>query len=199
MKRILLFAAVGWILTASVGSATTVTFTNDTWGFKANGFVSVDSPLAAFSATMGADLYITDFAYQSHGEALAVWADYAGRLRIDFGEAMQSLQLAFGNDDPQGSQSGDRAWLQVFSGTTLVGTAYTVMNRDDIMNQIVGFSGAPFDTALFWYGDASGNSINLTEVVDDISFDSAVPEPASLLLLGTGLIGVVRAVRRKRS
>jgi hypothetical protein len=203
MKRMCIGLVASVTLWATPAFATTISFDSDTPGLKANGFVSRDSPLVRFTDTLGGVLQVYDFTPQTHGQGLAVFGDDPGALRMDFASSMTSLSMAFGNDDPRFTAPGDRAWLALFENGSFVDLTSVVMNRDDVMNQTIMFSGAPFNGALFWYGEADTTAINLIEAVDDIRFSadddgSAVPEPTSMLLVGTGLIVMSRSARGRR-
>jgi hypothetical protein len=56
----------------------------------------------------------------------------------------------------------------------------------------------PFDPTAFTVGGWFGSSTSVAIDFTPISSPEPVPEPATLLLLGTGLVGVVRAQRRAR-
>ncbi len=144
-------------------------------------------------------IYIDNFGVQGEGtRSLGVFNDSDGsKLQMVFGSSLNHLSLDFGNDDPNYTSPGDLAWLQLYNGATLVATTSVLMNRDDIMNQTISYTGQAFDRALFWYGDATGSpytqglNTGLIEIVDNIQF-SAVPEPSTyiagaLLLLPFGL------------
>lgn len=192
-----LFAGV---LFAASANATVINFDTDAAGARANGFSSVTEAGVHFSDSIGQDLQIGNYGNQGHNNALGVFSDDQSQLVINFDFMVNALSLAFGNDDAGWTSNGDRGLLTLFKGATQVGQASVVLNRNDIMDQTVGFTGADFNRATFAY--VHGNTpINLIEIVDDVTFtrSARVPEPTMLALLGIGLagFGVLRSKQRK--
>jgi hypothetical protein len=181
-----------------VAEAILINFESDTPGWKPNGFTSVDSPLVHFSDSSGSDLQVGDF-YEAHGRGLGVWWDDPSFLIMDFDVPMTSISLDFGNDDPRWVKPGDQAILTLFMGALQVGQPTVVMNRDDMMNQSISFSGTAFDQATFFY-DITTPPAGLIEVVDDIQL-TPVPEPGGVIIwsLLAGLGMTVGWWRRRRA
>ena len=145
-------------------------FESDGATVKAEPFTSVDNPTVHFADRIGAELEVADFGVQSNGNGLAVRIDDASRLIVLFDVPTTKLALAFGNDQPGFTAPGDTATLTVYRNGKKVKTVHVVMNLDDIMNQVVQYSGAtPVDKAVFGY-DRAGTAINLIEIVDDLAF-----------------------------
>ena len=201
------FLRPGLVLAAlcslSMAHADTIDFDSDPNGPKANGFVSVQSPLVSFSDSMGAGLVVGNFGSQTVGNGLAVLGDDPSALIMDFSVNVNSLSLLFGNDEPTGTQPGDIAVLRAFSGAAQVGQATVVMNRNDIADQTISLSGFDFNRATFRYERTVGNPINLIETVDNITFtpspaQAAIPEPGTLALLLVGAMTTGVGVRRRR-
>ena len=207
MKKSVAMAAFVAIAGLS-SSAALIDFEADVPGFKPNGWSPAGHPLVKFSDTAGTDLFVGNFGSQGFGQSLAVYYDADGsKLQIDFLSPVDSILLWFGNDDPGWANATDRAWLEVWSGATLLATVWSPLNLDDIMNQTIGWSGACFDRAYFWYGDAQGNPYTtgpsgitgLIEIVDNIEYRlcNRVPEAGSALgLLGLAVVGMGFARRR---
>jgi hypothetical protein len=199
MRRMLLCGLVCLGFAGAAQAAELITFESDTTGSKANGWSSVDSSLVSFSDSVGSGLYLDDFGTQGDGQSLEVGGDYDDSwLIMDFADAVSSLSLDFGNDDPDYSEAGDQAVLTAYLSGAQVGQVFVEMNRDDIMNQTISISGVTFDSATFYYDVYP--SLGLIEIVDNIEFelaDATVPAPGAILLgtLGTGLVGWLRRRR----
>jgi hypothetical protein len=192
---ITLLGIVGGITsTVNPSMAATVNFNSDTSGNKSNGFTSVDSPLVTFSDSSGADLQISNYGAQSDGQGLGVFGDDASKLIFNFTQNVGFLSFQFGNDDPSFAVDGDLAVLEILANGVLTNTVSVALNRDDILNQSIFFSGAAFDSARFFYANSDRNAINLIEIVDNVEFREAIPTPALL----PGLIGLGAAAWRKR-
>jgi len=177
--------------------AYTIDFEGDTTGNKLNPWESNDSNLVSFSDSNGNNLNVQNYGHQSDGKALAVYYDDASYLQMNFVSDMDYLALDFGNDDAGWSNPGDQAVLTLFDDGAQVGQVNLDMNRNDYMDQRIIFSGLAFDYATFIYDVTTG--VGLIEIVDNIEFYDAapVPEPSTIFLLGSGLVGLAFWRRRQ--
>jgi hypothetical protein len=153
VKGLSTLLAVGFFVFGIVAwaNAFSIDFESDTVGNKPNGWMSNDSSLVTFSDSNGEQLIVGFFESQSDGLGLLVDTDIDDSILImEFAADMSMLSLDFGNDDPEYSNPGDVAILTLYNGVAVVGQEVMEMNRDDIMNQTIAYSGLPFNNADFY-------------------------------------------------
>jgi len=189
----------------------TIDFEEDTAGAAAEGFTATDYAGLAFFTDLGAGLEVGNFTPQSDGVGLIARSDANGNfIKGVFSDGPHAfLSMDFGNDDAFYTNPGDRAVLTVYLGAAMVGQTFVVMNRNDVLDQTIGFAFGSFDNFTLAYTDAAGNpftggggvAVGLIEVIDNITFDVAdtvVPEPATWAMMILGFGGTGAILRRRR-
>jgi len=163
-------------MASTQAAPTTINFESVASGAKANGFSVAAYPGVTFTDTSGSNLTVGNYGSQGIGQSLLV-----------------------GNDDRAYTGQDVFAYLQLFSAGTMIADVLMASNNDDIMNQTISYTGQLFDRAEFTYTNANRGALGLIEIVDNITFDrtNAVPEPASMALLGLGFAGLACLRRRK--
>jgi Ca2+-binding RTX toxin-like protein len=149
-------------------AAIEIDFSEETLGFKPDGFTTVDSPHVSFSSTNG-DLYVGDW-FQGNGQSiLAFDAGGTGGLEIRTSTPTNSISVAFGNDDPAYAGAGSKAVMTLFRNGTEVAEKSVVMNLNEVADQVITQEKGPiFNRAVIVYVNAADDPSGLLEVVDDI-------------------------------
>jgi hypothetical protein len=104
------------------------------------------------------------------------------------------------SNDLDGLSFAQNSGLQrsaTFAGGSAIVTADEMTNRRDAL-LFSGLSGAEDARVTFGLRDTLGGRGFLLRITA-IGVDSAVPEPATMVLIGTGLAGLVAARRRRRN
>jgi hypothetical protein len=177
---------------AASASAATIGFDNDPLGYPANGFQSVDSPLASFSSVSRAFVGIFTGSAIAAGQPGQVLVAPGGVI-IDFAVPVHSLALTVGDDEPS-LPDGTNAVLTAFSQGLPVAQSTVPLNRNDLFDQTLSLSGVTFDQAVLSFDQGSA-----FPAVDDIDFSTSVlydwsnvlspidPEGSSVFHLGSAV------------
>ena len=150
-----------------------INFEADASGPVQNGFVSSDSNLVRFSDTDGANLAIINFGTgKSDGLGLFSGNDNPSGVRMRFARPVTAFSCQVGNDD--GLFVGGTVYATLRGYLDGMNTASVVFqtNSNNNMDDGPAITGV-FDRIDFFYTDAAGTPINLSEIIDNIAFATA--------------------------
>lgn len=199
MRRLFDFVAsvvfLAVLSTASPAQASIITFEAQPIGLTDPFVIGVDGINVSFASPATFSVGASFFSSLT-GHVLLDADPIIGNLVIGFSSLVQNVSLNFATN----SGVGPALLLQAFTGGiggTLVGSASVAgvvpIGGFTFPEGVIGLSGVAFDTLRL-------STTAPDFAVDNIQFvnANAVPEPTSLLLFGSGAVGLVVSLRRKK-
>jgi hypothetical protein len=114
---------------------------------------------------------------------------------MEFAKPTSSVGMFFGNDDSC-CTSGFNASLDIWGISGYIDTITVAANMNDYADQFIGFVSDELVTSVVIRYPTLQDEIGLITYIDDVQFN-VVPETSILLLMATGIVGIV-FVHRKR-
>lgn len=214
-----LVGAIALTVSAQNASATTIDFDSiDASGGPVTGAV-VTNYLASYGITAsnltpGSNLYVADvtgsdwsyLAEPSSPNILTLWGPnaYGNSFTLNFSNTVDDFSFSvsgfLGAYSPNGNILGDWTATAYDASDAALGSVGEpiIASYGDIPMQTytLGYSGISYIT---FSADAHGFAGQQMPLMDDFTFTSSVPEPGTLLLLGSGMAGlaITRRLRKK--